>query len=529
MTSTEKPATKLAVHADEPTVEAVRAALQRVVQTERFVGAPRVRDFLEFVVEETLQGRQGTLKAYTIAIEGFRYPTDFDPRTDPYVRIVAGRVRRTLTAHYQDEGCHDPVRITIPKGSYVPQFERASIDEIVEATGGEPTGTPRIAIMHFEHVGDSAEQVWLATGLTAALVANLARFEEVRVMGPLSANAPGTDVEFQVSGVVQTQGEDVRVSVQLMDHDGHTVWARHYDHDLAMEQPFAIQDDVTRRVAGAIAGSDGAITRSLSHDLRHTSPRESSAYVAVLKAFHWATVMTDAAFHDACEALHGAIERTPDYALARSLLSDMYFSDWLSGIGHLDGGLDEAEKLAREAVDLDPQSAESRWSLAQVHFGRRRDQLMMGEYELALKLCPHRTATLASYAMFLVGLGETSRAAEMQARAIDLNPDHPAWYHYAGFMLAAVNDEWQAALGQAACLNTPGLIWGPLTRAVASARLGRHERAADEVEALLQMQPDFAARGLPVLGRMLYSEANVALIVDGLRLAGFEFAAAASA
>jgi hypothetical protein len=46
------------------------------------------------VVEETLAGRGDSIKAYTIAIDCFDQEPDFDPQTDPYVRILARRLRR---------------------------------------------------------------------------------------------------------------------------------------------------------------------------------------------------------------------------------------------------------------------------------------------------------------------------------------------------------------------------------------------------------------------------------------------------
>src|SRR4051812_41505416 len=100
----------------------IQDALQRVAASRDFMNSERKRRFLKFVVQETLAGRAGWIKAYTIAVDVFDRDPSFDPVTDPVVRIEAGRLRRCLERYYLAEGAADPVRITIPKGGYVPQF-----------------------------------------------------------------------------------------------------------------------------------------------------------------------------------------------------------------------------------------------------------------------------------------------------------------------------------------------------------------------------------------------------------------------
>ncbi len=100
----------------------IQDALQRVLASRDFVNSERKRRFLKFVVQETLAGRAGRIKAYAIALDVFDRGPSFDPVADPVVRIEAGRLRRCLEHYYLGEGAADRIRITIPKGGYVPQF-----------------------------------------------------------------------------------------------------------------------------------------------------------------------------------------------------------------------------------------------------------------------------------------------------------------------------------------------------------------------------------------------------------------------
>lgn len=102
----------------EPSAVEVRAELERILASRCFEQATRSSNFLRFVVEQTLAGQGERLKGYTIAIEVFGRPPDFDAQSDPLVRVEAGRLRRRLTEYYADEGRDDPVRIELPRGRY---------------------------------------------------------------------------------------------------------------------------------------------------------------------------------------------------------------------------------------------------------------------------------------------------------------------------------------------------------------------------------------------------------------------------
>jgi len=70
------------------------------------------------IAEKLLNGPAEELKEYTIGIEAFNKPSDYDPQQDPAVRVLASKLRRKLEDYYLKEGAEDPVRIELPKGHY---------------------------------------------------------------------------------------------------------------------------------------------------------------------------------------------------------------------------------------------------------------------------------------------------------------------------------------------------------------------------------------------------------------------------
>ena len=104
---------------------AVRAQLERILDSEVFSRSQQLRRFLSFVVEQTLIGQGQTLKESVLAHELYGKGADFDGGTDPVVRVDARRLRDKLREYY--EGRSEPVIISLPKGSYVPIFEVNSV------------------------------------------------------------------------------------------------------------------------------------------------------------------------------------------------------------------------------------------------------------------------------------------------------------------------------------------------------------------------------------------------------------------
>jgi hypothetical protein len=121
---------------------AIRSECDRVVAHSVLAKSPQLAKFLTFIVEETLAGRGDRLKAYTIATDALGRDANFDPQTDPIVRVEAGRLRRTLEQYYAGDGRDDPVIIELPLGGYVPVFHvNTAVHRAVTRTQNWPDWT----------------------------------------------------------------------------------------------------------------------------------------------------------------------------------------------------------------------------------------------------------------------------------------------------------------------------------------------------------------------------------------------------
>jgi Malectin domain len=108
----------------ESQTQEVRTELNSLLESPAFRGSKRCREFLEYIVEHTINGPSGTLKERSIGVELFQLPQDFDTGQHTIVRVTANEVRKKLAQHYVAEnGNYHPVKIHLPPGSYSADFQ----------------------------------------------------------------------------------------------------------------------------------------------------------------------------------------------------------------------------------------------------------------------------------------------------------------------------------------------------------------------------------------------------------------------
>lgn len=101
--------------------EAIRHALSLILSYPRFRTGEKQSAFLSYIVNTTLEGNGHRLKAYTVAVDALGMPESFDPQNDTSVRVMAHRIRTTLT-EYNSIPNAATIKIELKAGSYMPTF-----------------------------------------------------------------------------------------------------------------------------------------------------------------------------------------------------------------------------------------------------------------------------------------------------------------------------------------------------------------------------------------------------------------------
>jgi hypothetical protein len=108
----------------------VRQELAELLKTDYFANSKRYPALLLYVVEKTLEGRSDDLKERVLGIEVFQREPDYDTNSDTIVRVTAGEVRKRLAVIYHESEFEHAVQITLPTGSYVPEFFQTKVSDM---------------------------------------------------------------------------------------------------------------------------------------------------------------------------------------------------------------------------------------------------------------------------------------------------------------------------------------------------------------------------------------------------------------
>lgn len=213
---------------EPPANPAVRETLGRILASETFARSERARKLLAYLVEQEQAGQADRLKGFAIAVDVFGKAAEFDPSTDAVVRVQAGRLRELLSQYYAGEGATDPIRVNIPRGGYVPNYERVAWLEAIElptAAASQPTVEP-IAVPASAQPAPARrgprtlgvmQHIQLFWGTMGIIVAMLG-FLVIRILepaGPVAdASFPGV-ATFATSGIPASASQDVLPLVHI--------------------------------------------------------------------------------------------------------------------------------------------------------------------------------------------------------------------------------------------------------------------------------------------------------------------------
>jgi adenylate cyclase len=513
-----------------PETEDVLEQLERIFASHDFDASPRSRAFLRYVVEETLAGRHEGFTQATIATKVFERREDFDPTVDPIVRIQAGRLRRSLERYYLLSGPADPVRIELPRGTYVPILRWAVREDEPEdgkrAAPRSPVpdeGWPTLLVSLADHGGTDPELEEPGRRFLDHLAVELDRHQDVRVALQSDADRHGAflrdEARFILSCHLSREGERPSLIARLVDSlSGRQVWADEYRGE--PDEPSAFAEETARVVAARVASEQGFLTRLLWAEQRARPPGESGPYGAILASYHFFFHRDPADLAPAIEALRRVVADRPECSLAWTQLSRLYTANNAFDVASVETPLARAVECGEHGVRLSPSSQRARVALAGALLLEGELAACRAEADKALELNPDSLVYLEWIGWLLTMTGDWERGPDLVRRALSRNPDVIPVAHHALWLAHLRNGEIEESYQAALRYRDPTFFLRALTRACSLGHLGRVAEARAEVAELLARKPEFASRGRELIGRLVKFPALVEKIVDGLEKAG---------
>jgi TolB-like protein/tetratricopeptide (TPR) repeat protein len=404
---------------------------------------------------------------------------------------------------------------TLPRRGYrfVGPVGAARIADDARPASGEPaprpgwSDRPSIAVLPFTNMSGDPEQDYFADGTVEEIITGLSRIKWLSVISRNSSfiykNKPADvkevadklGVRYVLEGGIRKFGQRVRITAQLVDATtGAHLWADQYDR--VVEDVFAVQDEITVCVVGAIEPS---LRKAELERIKRQRPSSFTSYDLLLRSqqFVFAGMPSEAA--KAIPLLEEALTLEPDYSAAHAYLSWCFHSRFGRG------GLREEDRLAaihhaRAAVRLGNDDATALAIAALVLAYDGHDTVTaLKVFDRSMELSSCNIFVLCWSAAILAWTGNAEPAIERAQLALRLGRFDPLnWRANHALSVAYFGSQrYQDAAEAAQNVVDANPVYS-LPRAIlagALTRLGRTEDAKAMAQTVLEREPSFTIRG----------------------------------
>jgi tetratricopeptide (TPR) repeat protein len=322
-------------------------------------------------------------------------------------------------------------------------------------------------------------------------------------------------VRYQVEGSVSYSGERMRIAAQLVDAQGRVLWSARFDE--APIDVFALQDRITREIAGALA------IRVTQFEQRRVLAKPTAsfdAYDCLLRARSALQRPTRGGIVEARALLRRAIELDPNYAAAHSALGETFHVAVSMGWAESpDEYWKRVENNANEALRHDDSDVRARILLARRYIAYNQYEDAEAQIALAIANNPNDADALAGRGNVLVWLGKTDDAIETLELAQRIDPELNAFDRFALSLAYYLKGRYTASIEQAE-LNqrkNSDARFNQVILAAAYAQANRPEDAKRMAESIRRVDPTFEAA---TFGNKFHVPKDLANLREGLRKAG---------
>jgi class 3 adenylate cyclase/TolB-like protein/Tfp pilus assembly protein PilF len=362
---------------------------------------------------------------------------------------------------------------------------------------------PSIVVLPFANRSIDDEQDYLAEGFSAAVRTHLSKFPQLFVIAGTTAITFGDEtirardigrelgVRYVLEGSLQRGAESFTVSAELIEAETEqAVWAEQYD--FPVENPFPVQAELVQEITSTLRV---VIEEEEIAAVRRRPTESPKAYDLYLRAMSAEKRLSTGGRQEAIRLLKQAIELDPDYLDAHFELSDRYLNLWRFGRTDEPG---EALRLARHhadrALQLDQTDYRGHFRLGMLHlFADHDHDLAYAAFQRALSGNPNDADILYNMGFLRSLMGAAAEAIEWNDKAKRINPRYPGWYNFN----ASLSHFFVGDYGQALLLAKAGMAAYPKSLAprriliATLVEMGRLDEAEKAVADFLAIRPDF--------------------------------------
>jgi len=293
------------------------------------------------------------------------------------------------------------------------------------------TDKPSIAVLPFDNLSGDPDQEFFADGMAEDIITGLSKFRWLFVVARNSSFAykgkaidirnvaKELGVRYVFEGSVRRGGDRIRVTGQLIDAEtGGHIWAERYDRNL--EDIFAVQDEVTEAIVGAIAPEIDDVERERSQRKPPESLEAWDIYQRGLAAYHSST---EEGFKSAIEQFDRVNEIDPAFAPAYAMAAGARVR-YILHFEPDDRGryLSQAREKAHKAITLDSRDPMCLLYDGRVHGMLGQHDVAVSKVEEAIGLNPNDALSRHNLGVVLCSAGRAEEAIPHIDHAMRLSP-----------------------------------------------------------------------------------------------------------
>jgi TolB-like protein/lipopolysaccharide biosynthesis regulator YciM len=293
-----------------------------------------------------------------------------------------------------------------------------------------------IAVLPFKPLSGGDQTKTFARGIHDDLLTRLANISALKVISRTAVQpyrdtdlttgqiADSLGVRWVMEGGVQVLQNQIQVNAQLIDPRSETHrWAEDYRRDLTAEDLFAIQGEITRKIADAL---EAQLTAGEQRRIAGAPTENLQAYRLYVKGRSNLNRRTPEGMVNAVKYFREAIRRDSSFALAWSGLADATGMFPAYGPDSLAAPDVDLERAARRALALDPDLAEAHASMGYLRYRETNVSAALPHLQRAITLKPNYAQAHHWLAISYLVIGQPVSAREHAERAVELDPQHSA-------------------------------------------------------------------------------------------------------
>jgi adenylate cyclase len=185
-----------------------------------------------------------------------------------------------------------------------------------------------------------------------------------------------------------------------------------------LKDVFAIQDDIAQSITKAL---EMTLTPKERRSIQNVATADAGAYDYYLRGRSYMYTMTERDYRHAINMFKKAIELDDKYALAYAGIADAY-SYMFRYADATRENAEQAMNYAKQAVEMDPDSAEARASRGLALFINERYEEAEEQFRLAAELNPNLYEAYYYAGLAYSTQGDFHKAIEMYLKAGEVNP-----------------------------------------------------------------------------------------------------------